>query len=99
MSKLSNQLFHGMKVISDQDCLTVRDSNVLEINSSGDLVCRYYNKNGSEEDDPFIIDIYAFGTNPSESNITGSIKRQLGTKKLLVSQNAVELIQSLASLG
>lgn len=93
----ANDTFHGMKIVSDRDCLTVKGHYVVEVNSSGNLVCRYYDKDGLEEDDPREIDIAAFGTNPSESNITGSIKRQVGKNSVLISKNAIKLIKLLVS--
>ena len=97
MFSATNETFHGMKVISDHDCISVRDQLVVEVNSSNNLVCRYYDSNGLEEDEPFEINIFDFGVNPSEANITGNIKSQVGTKKLLISKSAVELIKKLAS--
>ena len=97
MIHAANDTFHGMKVISDHDCITVRGYNVIEANSSNNLVCRFYDKNGVEDDEPFEIDIFDFGANPSESNITGGIKRQVGTRKLLISESAVKLIKVLSS--
>lgn len=98
MINTTNDRFHGMNIVSDHDCISVRGYNVIEINSSGDLVCRYYDKTGLEEDNPFPINIWAFGTNPSKANITGSIKRQVGMNKLLISESAVELIKKYASI-
>lgn len=97
-NKTTNDKFHGMTIISDHDCVSVKGQNVIELNSSCDLVCRYYDNNGLEEDEPFLINISDFGTNPSESNITGSIKRQLGIHKLLISESAVDLIKQYASI-
>lgn len=93
----ANDTFHGMKIVSDQDCLTVKGHNVIEVNSSNTLISRYYDENGLEEDEPFEINFSDFGINPSESNITGSIKRQVGTKSLLISESAINLIKELAS--
>ena len=85
--------FHGMIIISDDDCVSVKGHNVLEVNSSGDLVCRYYDKNGLEEDEPFLINPSWAGHNVTEANITGFIKRKLGTNKLLISESAIDFIQ------
>ena len=97
MMYTANDTFHGMKIVSDQDCLTVKGHNVVEMNSSNKLICRYYDDNGLEEDNPFEISLSDFGINPSESNITGSIKRQVGTRKLLISESAVDFIRDFAS--
>ena len=93
----TTERFHGMKVISDYDCITVRGHNVLEVNSSDNLVCRYYDKNGLEEDNPYEINMFDFCKNPSESNITGGIKRQVGIRSLLISKSAVEFIKNFVS--
>lgn len=97
-NKTKNDKFHGMTIISDHDCVSVKGHCVVELNSSCDLVCRYYDNNGLEEDDPFLISTSDFGINPSESNITRSIKRQLGMHNLLISENAIDLIKQYASI-
>lgn len=91
--------FHGMKVVSDYDCISVKDKNVIECTSSGNLVCRHYDKTGLEEDNPLVIDILDFVTqkNCTESTITGHIKRVTGTCNLLISEGAIELIKSCLS--
>ena len=91
--------FHGMTVISDNDCISVRDNNVIEVSSAGNLVCRYYNKDGLEEDDSFQINIFdsCMKSSYTEANITGSIKRQIGSNKLLISESAVNYIKQFVS--
>lgn len=93
----TNETFHGMKIISDDDCITVRNRYVLEVNSSNKLVCRYYDEKGLEEDNPYEVDVYDFGEKPNESNITGGIKRQVGMRNMLISKRAVRFIKRLAS--
>ena len=96
-NKNETKRFHGMKIISDQDCITVRGHYVLELNSSDNLVCRYYDEHGLEEDDPYEVNVFDFGEKPSESNITGGIKRQVGMRNMLISKSAVRFIKRLAS--
>ena len=90
--------FHGMKIVSDNDCVSVRDQNVIELNSSCNLVCRYYDENGLEEDDPFEIDIFEFCIDSDEENIIKSIKEQTGINKFIISESAVDFIKNFASL-
>ena len=90
--------FHGMKIVSDNDCVSVKNQNVIELNSSGNLVCRYYDENGLEEDDPFEIDIFEFCIDSDEENILKSIKNQTGINKFILSESAVDLIKNFASL-
>lgn len=89
--------FHGMIVISDQDCVTVKDNYVVELSSSGKLICRYYDKNGVEDDEFIEIDLFNTLTKDSctESNLTGSIKRQVGKNSLLISESAIRYIKKM----
>ena len=93
--------FHGMKVVNDFDLQSVKGNGVVEMTSGGDIVYRRYDENGLEESDSCEIDIYqAFGQHPkttTEANITGSIKRQIGSKNILISESVVKLIQKLVS--
>lgn len=98
MAAVVNDKFHGMKIISDRDCLSVRGHNVIELSSSNHLICRYYDNNGLEEDDPFEIDTFSFCIDPNEKNIIESIKHQVGTTELLISENAIDFIKQFASV-
>ena len=91
----SNGTFHGMRVVSDYDQTSVKGHNVVELTSAGTLVCRYYDNEGNAEDDPFEINVI-LGSKRKECNITGSIKRQIGMNKLLISESAVDYIKDLA---
>lgn len=90
--------FHGMKVISDIDCVSVRDHHVLELNSSANFVVRYYDEQGVEDDEPVVFEVLSFvEQNLTESKITGKIKREVGINNLLISNGAVDLIKNLVS--
>lgn len=98
LNNLKPTKFHGMAIVSDQDCISVRGKHVLEVNSSGDLVVRYYDKQGVEDDNPVVFGLLDFvQTDLKEENITGKIKRDIGINSLVVSQGAANLITNLAS--
>lgn len=85
--------FHGMTIVSDDDCITPRNRCVLEMNSNNECVLRSYdsqmNEIGRSE-----IDLFGGIRNGkmSESNCTGAIKRQVGMNSILISMSAVERI-------
>lgn len=98
MAKIKQNKFHGMIVVSDQDNVTVKGKDVIEINSSGDIVCRYYDFDGNAEDNPMVLDILNFCASKlpkkvTEQNITGYIKKTVGKNSLLISENAISRIQ------
>lgn len=80
--------------ISNIDCVKVKGFYVLEINSSDHLVCRYYDNNGFEEDDPLVITLVDLGTNLDEAGIIRAIKNLVGTNKILISDSAIKYIQN-----
>ena len=97
---VKKEKFHGMLIVKDYDLLSVKGKLVLEKLSSGQVVCREYDENGVAEDNPFKVNIYeAFFKNPkaTESNITGSIKRQIGKNSILISESVVREIKQLVS--
>ena len=94
MKKATNfEKFHGMKVVSDSDQLSVKGEHVIEVNSNQDLVCRYYDKNGLPDDDSMELD-YIVRPNCTEANVTGKLKRQIGLTGVLISESAVSLIKN-----
>lgn len=98
VKKATSVKFHGMRTVSNQDCVSVRNHNVLEVSSAGILVVRYYNNNGLDEDSPIEINPYDFlKPGVKESNITSAIKKEVGKNKLLISDSAVSLIKSYVS--
>ncbi|MBQ2938115.1 MAG: hypothetical protein IJE05_04485 [Clostridia bacterium] len=96
MKKSANsnvEKFHGMKVVSDYDPLSVKGEYVIEINSNQDLVCRYYDENGQADDNSTELD-YIVRPNCTEANVTGKLKRQIGLSGVLISESAVSLIKT-----
>jgi hypothetical protein len=95
--KRAVEKFHGMIVVSDDDPITVKGKTVVEINSAGELVGRYYDQQGNADDESFELD---WGdickVNATETNITGAIKRALGKNNILISESAMNLVQELA---
>lgn len=93
MLKATNsKKFHGMKIVSDSDAISVKGNYVIEVNSNNVLVCRYYDMNGLAEDNPMELD-YVIKPNCTESNVTGYLKRQIGLTGVLISDSAISLIQ------
>ena len=90
--------FHGMTIVSDDDCITVKCKDVLEMNSAGECVLRSYDKQMNEVkciEVNMLAGIKADGK-MTESNCTGGIKRQLKRGNyMLISQSVVYKIVSL----
>ena len=84
--------FHGQLVVEDDDPISVRNKEVLEINSNYELVLRYYDENGEPDDESFKIDPIPKKIDSSSTDVLSHIRRQAGNKRFLISQSAVELI-------
>lgn len=98
MAKIKQNKFHGMIIISDHDNVTVKGNDVVEVNSSGDIVCRHYDLEGYADDNPMILNVVDFCASKIpekviESNVTGYIKRTVGKNSLLISENAIAKIK------
>ena len=89
--------YHGQKLINDDDLKSAMGHDVLEVNSNDELVVRNYDSKGNAEDDSYKIDLFkAIASVSKKKSLLGNIVDQIGSKKFLVSESAVQLIDAMS---
>ena len=86
--------YHGQVVVDD--LIPVKGKDVLEVNSNCDVVLRCYDENGNSNDYPLPVNIFISKKDPTPSDILRDVRKQVGNRRFLISQSAVDLIEKFA---
>lgn len=94
----SNDTFHNLEIISDIDCIKVKNHFVLEVNPSNNLVCQFYDKRGICKSNflEFNLLMLCSVSPRSEENIIAYILEIIGTRNVYISTGAVVFIKSIS---